>query len=36
VQIHMMDGFILVAGILAALGLLFLLRRRWTPTNPNL
>lgn len=30
---HMMDGFILVAGILAALGLLFLLRRRWTPTK---
>jgi Protein of unknown function (DUF4239) len=28
-----MDGFILVAGILAALGLLFLLRQQWTPTK---
>jgi len=28
-----MDGFTLVAGILAALGLLFVLRQRWTPTK---
>ena len=32
-RIHLMDGFTLVAGILAALGLLFVLRQRWTPTK---
>ena len=32
-QVHLVDGLILVVGILAALGLLFLLRRQWTPSR---
>ena len=32
-KIHFMDGLIVVGGILAALGLLFVLRQRWTPAK---
>ena len=32
-QVHLMDGLIVVAGILAALGVLFVLRRQWTPAK---